>query len=165
MSDIHNLPEAFLMIRQVGQLLGRRPEAEKLTAKIEKGFAHLAAIARQAQNHRAAYFIWQEPLMAVGANTFIHELMSCCGWENVFAEDGRYPTITPSQLQTARPELILLSSEPFPFGEKHRAAFQKLCPVAQVILVDGEMFSWYGSRLVTAVSYLEQLVTAVNRTN
>lgn len=162
MSDIHDLPEALTMMAQVGEMVGRPAEAKQLVEGIAAGFARLAAIVRPFPTHRAGYFIWQNPLMAVGAPTFIDDILQRCGWQNVFVANGRYPAITPAQLQATQPNLILLSSEPFPFGEKHQAAFQQLCPAAHIVLVDGEMFSWYGSRLRTAIDYLADLVTAVN---
>jgi len=54
--------------------------------------------------------------------------------------------------------VILLSSEPFPFAEKHIAHFNMTCPGTPVHLVDGEFFSWYGSRLMHAPSYFRSLL-------
>jgi ABC-type Fe3+-hydroxamate transport system substrate-binding protein len=96
--------------------------------------------------------------MSVGQDTFIADILYRCGWTNVFGHLGRYPEITIEALQAAQPDVILLSSEPFPFKEKHMAELQAQLPAAKIVLVDGEMFSWYGSRLLHAVSYLQNLV-------
>ena len=96
--------------------------------------------------------------MSINHSRFIHDMMQRTGLENVFAlEEIDYPEISPKKLQAANPEIILLSSEPFPFKEEHIAVFQSLCPVAKIVLVDGEYFSWYGSRLQDAPSYFNKL--------
>ena len=95
--------------------------------------------------------------MAVGNNTFIHAILELLGLENVMKGIDRYPEISEGTLMDLAPELILLPSEPFPFKPKHVEAFQKLCPDAVIKLVDGELFSWYGSRLLQAPSYFKDL--------
>ena len=105
----------------------------------------------------AAYFIWNDPMMSVGNDTFINDMMKRFGLINVFADLIRYPEITVQDLQKANPELILLSSEPFPFMEKHISQYQKINPQSKIILVDGELFSWYGSRLIKAPAYFMSL--------
>ncbi|MCL4868425.1 MAG: ABC transporter substrate-binding protein [Anaerolineae bacterium] len=156
MSDITNLAQALAMIRQVGKLVDRKGPAEQLAAAIEKEFATLPRLSRP---RRVGYFIWQNPYMVAGQSTFIHDMLDRCGFVNPFAEEGsgRYPELTPDQIRAANLDLILLASEPFPFAEKHRQMFltQFDCPVH---LVDGEMFSWYGSRLLLAAAYLQQLI-------
>ena len=62
-------------------------------------------------------------------------------------------------------DYILLSSEPFPFKEKQIAEFQKICPKAKILLVDGELFSWYGSRLILAAEYFKNLVDTYKFSN
>ena len=108
-----------------------------------------------------AYFIWRKPYMAVGGNNFIDAMLQHCGFHNVFSNLERYPEITTEQLQKANPQLILLSSEPYPFKEKHIAEFQAICPQATIKVVDGEMFSWYGSRLAMAPAYLQGVIDEV----
>ncbi len=159
MSDITTLGEALGMMRQVGALVGRGTRAEELAEAIEGKFAELPPYPRPC---RVGYFIWQKPYMAVGQPTFIHDMLTRCGFINAFAEHGygRYPELTAEQIHAAQLDAILLSSEPFPFGEKHQPAFASEFGVP-VHLVDGEMFSWYGSRLLLAADYLRGLGTAV----
>ena len=108
---------------------------------------------------KTAYFIWQNPLMSINQSRFIHDMMQRCGLQNVFSEKNTdYPEISKEELRKASPEVILLSSEPFPFQKKHLSYFQEVCPKAQIILVDGEMFSWYGSRLHLAPDYFKKLL-------
>jgi ABC-type Fe3+-hydroxamate transport system substrate-binding protein len=96
--------------------------------------------------------------MVAGKNTFINDMLKRCNFENVFLnKDSRYPEISVEELQKANPELILLSSEPFPFKEKHVNEFQKHLPNAKIMIVDGELFSWYGSRLQHSANYFLEL--------
>ena len=100
--------------------------------------------------------------MAAGSHNIIdHMLQQQCGFTNAFASLPRYPEITPALLQQVNPQLILLSSEPYPFTEKHIQEFQTLCPQAVIKVVDGELFSWYGSRLLHAPAYLQSLIEEV----
>lgn len=156
MSDITNLVQALDMIRQVGKLVDREEQAEQLAAAIEMEFAALPRLSRPL---RVGYFIWQKPYMVAGQATFIHDILGRCGFANPFAEagNGRYPERTLDQIRAANLDVILLASEPFPFVEKHRQMF--LTQFGRPVhLVDGEMFSWYGSRLLLAAAYLRQFI-------
>lgn len=155
MSDIKNLPDALLMIRQVGLITGRAKEAAHLVQEIEQ---ELSALQPVSPTVEVAYLIWKNPYMSVGSGTFIQEMLERCGLHNIFGSKERYPAVTPADLALAAPQAILLSSEPYPFGEKHREEFKAICPGAVVKLVDGEMFSWYGSRLRHAPRYLRGLL-------
>ncbi|GAB3635824.1 helical backbone metal receptor [Hymenobacter arcticus] len=157
MSNITDLPEALDMIRRVGQLTGKQLAAEPLAAEITNSFAALAA---QEPLIPAAYFIWRKPYMAAASGTFIDDMLRRAGFRNVFAHLGRYPEITSAQLAAAAPERIFLSSEPYPFKDKHLAEFQEICPAAKTQLVDGELFSWYGSRLRLSAAYFQTLRAA-----
>jgi len=84
-------------------------------------------------------------------------MLSVAGYENVFAEAERYPEISVQQLIDAKPEILLLSSEPFPFAEKDRQELLKLLPDSKIEIVDGMAFSWYGSRLRTSAAYFRDL--------
>lgn len=154
-SDVANLPEALDMIGEVGQLTGKVEQARMLVKDIETAFQTLSE--NTTKPRRAAYFIWRKPYMVAAGGTFIHDMMQRAGFENVFGHLQRYPEIGLDALVDAAPEVILLSSEPYPFAEKHMAAFREVCPQARIQIVDGEMFSWYGSRLLRAPAYFHQL--------
>lgn len=156
LSDISTLPQALDMIRRVGFIAGAKERAEQLATEIAGSFAAPAAPQSLIP---AAYFIWRKPYMVAASGTFIDDMLSRAGFRNVFASLGRYPEITPEQLSAAAPERILLSSEPYPFGEKHVAEFQGICPAAKIQIVDGELFSWYGSRLRLSPAYFQGLLT------
>jgi ABC-type Fe3+-hydroxamate transport system substrate-binding protein len=153
MSDIHVLPEAIDMIRQIGELTGRLEKATVIADDINEQFLKLKKIHKQV---RTAYFIWKDPYMLAGKQTFIDDMLNRAGFENAISGD-RYPEISIDQLKKLRPECIFLSSEPYPFKDEHVKEIQRICPDARVSIVDGEMFSWYGSRLLLSPAYLRSL--------
>jgi ABC-type Fe3+-hydroxamate transport system substrate-binding protein len=155
LSDIASLPEALDMIRRVGDLTGTLPLAEPLATGIKQSFDQLRLATSGLLP--AAYFIWRKPYMVAASGTFIDDMLRRAGFRNAFAGLGRYPEVTAEQLARVAPAHIFLSSEPYPFSEKHRAEFQVICPAAQIQVVDGELFSWYGSRLRLSAAYFQQL--------
>lgn len=153
-SDVNNLGDAYGMIASIGEMVQRTQLAQDLINNIKTEFA---ALSEPISPLRAAYFIWQEPYMTVGGDTFIHDMMTRAGFQNIFASQTRYPSVTLAELQNANCEVLLLSSEPFPFNRQHANELQQQLPGVKIVLVDGEMFSWYGSRMVEAAGYFEQL--------
>lgn len=153
MSDIITLSDALSMIRRVGQVTNATFNAERIAEQIDSSFANLVKL----PTLKTLYLIWKGPWMAAAPGTFIDEMMRVSGLENVFDRQTRYPELNTEQIQRLNPELILLSSEPYPFREKHIEELQSICPAAKIILVDGEMFSWYGSRLIRVPAYIDSL--------
>src|SRR5690606_14711962 len=151
MSDIYDLEDALEMMALLGEITDRQAESEGITSKIKSGFGR-----RLPLKGTAIYLIWQEPMIAVGSNTFIDDLLRRVGFSNM-VEKERYPEISKEEVLRMKPEFILLSSEPYPFGEKHLQEYYRMFPDTTIRLVDGEMFSWYGSRLVKAVDYFTAL--------
>lgn len=153
-TDIITLEQSLDMMRRLGTLFGREEAAETIIRETEAAFA---AYTVPEKPLRAAYFIWRRPFMSVGQDTFIHDVLQRLGFENVFAAyPGRYPEISAEDLQHESPELVLLSSEPYPFGEKHREEIREILPAARILLVDGECYSWYGSSVRKAPAYTRQ---------
>lgn len=155
-SDIRTLDDALSMIRGVGAVCNRATQGNDIADTITERFRLLPA-RRPAS---VAYGIWRAPWMWAGGDTFISDIMHRCGLTNVLEHVPRYPELSLDQLQALDPGLVLLSSEPYPFKEVHIAEVKAVLPHAQVILVDGEMFSWYGSRLLKAPEYLAGLLSA-----
>jgi ABC-type Fe3+-hydroxamate transport system substrate-binding protein len=159
MSDISELNGAVDMMSRVGEIVGRTAAAGRLVSVINSGFHRLNI---QPLNLKVAYLIWRKPYIAAGKGTFIDDMLSRCGLINAF-DIARYPEISTERLIEANPEVIFLSSEPYPFKTKHITEFKALLPETPIKLVDGEMFSWYGSRLAAAPAYFRNLVTQLNR--
>lgn len=157
MSDIHGLSDALDMIVEVGKLVNRAAQAMALRQAIEDRFSTLSKKVTSKDRRSCAYFIWRKPYMVAAGNTFINEMLDLAGFDNVFASLDRYPEVNADQLQAVQPECLLLSSEPYPFKDQHLEEFREICPHAVIRLVDGELFSWYGSRLLHAPAYFANL--------
>ncbi|WP_026769823.1 helical backbone metal receptor [Asinibacterium sp. OR53] len=156
-SNVSTLDGALIMIRQIGIITGKEPAAEKIIHIIREGFADLSPTSGH-QKTRTAYLIWRNPYMSVGGDTFIHDMLTRCGFQNVFAGQTRYPETSIEELASKNTTLILLSSEPYPFRKQHIAEIRQSLPQASIELVDGEMFSWYGSRLQQTPAYFTSLL-------
>lgn len=158
MSDIHNLEEAKQTIVDVGAITNRSPEASYLVELINTGFRDIKTLGPGSFhfNKSVLYLIWNKPYMAAGRNTFIDDVLNTFGLTNV-VQSTRYPILKDEDILELNPYYIFLSSEPYPFKEQHIEALKQLVPEAHILLVDGEMFSWYGSRLVKSIQYLFEL--------
>ncbi|MGB1205755.1 MAG: ABC transporter substrate-binding protein [Chitinophagales bacterium] len=154
-SDIQNLEQAYEMIRAIGHLTNKEKEATFLLKKLREKMTILPKI----KKWHVAYFIWRKPYMAAAKNTFIDEILEYCGFTNVLSLDyERYPVVLLENLKNLKLDIIFLSSEPYPFKEKHIAEIKTILPHVKVVLVDGEMFSWYGSRLLKTADYCKKLL-------
>jgi len=160
-SDVTNLPDALDMIHQIAAITGTIETGEQITYQVRKAFDAFE------NNHApllsAAYLIWRKPYMTVGGDTFIHDMLTRCKLQNVFGDELRYPQVSIEQLAAMQPSIVILSSEPYPFKQKHSEEIQAQLPGAVIVLADGEMFSWYGSRLIFAADYFRQLQIQWNR--
>ena len=151
-SDIKNIDDAFYMMRSLAELLDAKSEADDVIKKItlslnQKKIRH---------QYHCVYLIWRNPFMSVGNDTFINHMLQRSGFNNIIKEK-RYPEISSEDLQTLNPEVVLLSSEPYPFKEKHVEELKTLLPNSKILMVDGELFSWYGSRLLNSQPYFNEL--------
>jgi ABC-type Fe3+-hydroxamate transport system substrate-binding protein len=160
-SDIKNLADALQMILQIGEITKTSPKAKSLVTEIQEEFkkytSQKSPLKKYISEKKVAYFIWRKPYMVAGNGTFIDAMLKEMNCNNVFGHLERYPEISQEMLSEANPSDIFLSSEPYPFKEKHILELQKIVPNAHIQLVDGEMFSWYGSRLLHTPQYLATL--------
>lgn len=152
-SDVNTYANALHMITGISQVLNKIPQGIALINAIEQAKQQL----HYSQTPQVAYLMWYKPYMTAANNTFINSMLQQAGFTNVFANADRYPIITIEDLQRAAPEFVFLSSEPFPFAQQHIAQLQQHLPHSKLLLVDGELFSWYGSRLVQAFHYFKTL--------
>lgn len=153
-SDIVKIEDAFELMHQYGDIFQKEALVKTMVNSIRDKIAVLQEKLLDKPVKKVAYFIWKKPLMVAGKDTFIDELLKLNKFENVFKE-SRYPETTLEELKAKNPDLLLLSSEPFPFKEEHKEYFSTLN--IEIKLVDGEYFSWYGSRLVEAIDYFKTL--------
>ncbi len=147
LSDIATVADALDALRSLGRVSARAAEGDALAARVADAFAGVPPPPRPV---RAVYLIWRDPWMTVGADTIVHDVLARTGVANAFGDRARYPAVTPDEIRAADPDVVMLSSEPYPFAAKHVAEVQALAPRARVVLVDGEAFSWYGPRLALA---------------
>lgn len=153
-SDITTLDDARAMIRSVGEITNRSACAHEIVKGVDETFAHI----KKYDSASVLYLIWKKPWMAAGSNTFIHNMLTTMGLINSAELLPRYPVLTSEEIKEMKPDFIFLSSEPYPFQEKHIEELRMLSPSSKILLVDGEMFSWYGSRLLKAPMYFNQLL-------
>jgi ABC-type Fe3+-hydroxamate transport system substrate-binding protein len=162
----HDVGETAQMVRDIGAALERPAEAEVIAAEIERRATRVRESARQAPHVRYAYLIWRNPWMVAGGDTFVTAMLALPGGVNIFADHpDRYPTVTPEELAAADPEVVLLSSEPFPFKEKHaeELATTTGLPRDRIHFVDGEYLTWHGSRTPDGVDYAECVIARARR--
>lgn len=162
-TDIADLDDSIKMIKDISQLVGKEKDGIELSDKIKQLFESLNTD-QQIINHfpvKACYLIWKEPYMTIGGDTFINAMLEKAGFKNVYADRLRYPEITINDIKKLNCEVVMLSSEPFPFTQMHVKELKSLLPEARIILVDGEMFSWYGSRLLKSPEYFNTLLQNV----
>jgi len=156
-TDVSNLEDNKYLLEVLGKLLNKEETAEKYNSKIEEIFKDL-----QSSNKKTCeYLIWKNPYMTIGGDTFIHEILDKTGFENIFKDRKRYPEIYVDEMKTA--DFIFLSSEPFPFQQKHIDELQNELPDSKIILVDGEAFSWYGTHLAKCADYFKDLKNSANK--
>lgn len=155
-SDIQTIQDTIVFINDMATLFETLP-IDSLLKDLES--LHALSIER---NLRVCYLIWKNPWMTVGRDTFIHHMMEKFGYENIFSHGNRYPEISIDDIKGQHPDVIFLSSEPYPFKASDVQELSEIMK-AKVVLVDGEIFSWYGTRLLRAKPYFMELEQEIKR--
>lgn len=160
LTDVITIEDGLQLISDIAKITGSIVIADPLIEKTKREFSKLTHyVSQERLIPKIVYLIWQEPFMTVGGDTFIHNMLDSGGFENIFSSDKRYPTTTTEELAGLAPDYIFLSSEPYPFNRTHQIKIQKVLPKSKIVLVDGEMFSWYGSRMAEFPSYIMKKLT------
>lgn len=157
-SDVNTLDDATYMIQEIGVLCGRKEEANQINTAIRQQFDVLKNLPFFS-GKKVAYFIWKSPWLSAGKYTFIDEMLTQCGFENVSVAP-RYPEVLPEELSILQPDFVFLSSEPYPFKEEDKNYLSQFIDPAKIHFVDGTFFSWYGSKLKDAPAYFISLFSA-----
>jgi len=155
-TNIDTIEDNYYLLKNLGKLFGKEDRAQLFNLKIYD-------ILNQAKLDapvKAAYLIWKNPYMTIGSDTFIHRILSEIGFENIFKDKTRYPQITTEDLANA--DVIMLSSEPFPFKEKHIQELQVFYPDKKIMIVDGEAFSWYGTHIAKCEHYFKEFLAEIH---
>ena len=160
-SNVFSIGDTLKFILDMGKLCDKLENAKKLVEEIENSLKNFKNNIEEYPARKVVYFIWTKPWMVVGGNNYINEILELNKFENIFDSADRYPEIYVEYLSDLNPELILLPSEPFPFKKSHIKELKEHLD-AKFLLVDGEMFSWHGSRLLKALPYFESLHKILN---
>jgi ABC-type Fe3+-hydroxamate transport system substrate-binding protein len=155
MSDIFSFDDACQMMNSLGLIFGKETASLAITNRIKNAIAEVKNIF---SGQTTAYFIWNDPYMFAAKNTFIDHVLIHIGLENALKDFSRYPQLNKEELTKLNPDYCFLSSEPFPFKAKHVEELKKILPQSKIIVVDGEMFSWYGTRLIELNRYVKNLL-------
>lgn len=157
-TNIITLEDNLQMIADFGQLFNKRTEAQKWMDKINFAFQDFRNFIKDKPVKKVAYFIWANPYMVAGKDTYINELLQLNHFQNIYENKPRYPEIDLKKIQEeGDPDIVFLSSEPFPFKDDHAFEIGRFTHHATTMFVDGEYFSWYGSRLIKAFDYFKQI--------
>jgi len=156
-SDIATIEDCIVLINQYGEIFNKRASANKIIDKINCNLKDFKIFIKDKSTLKVAYFIWRKPWMVAANGTFINHMLLLNKFENVYNNLERYPEIELNKLSQSNPNTIFLSSEPFPFNNKHVQEILNISANAKILLVDGEMFSWYGSRLIKSFNYFKTL--------
>ncbi len=157
---VRNYDDALQNILNTGKIVGAEPKSFEIANKIHASFAQLPF---NPNSQTVLYLVWKDPYMAVGRDTFINSMIEKCGFRNAIKDiKSRYPKLDAEEIRNLNPDLIFLSSEPFPFNQKHIQEIQDLFPNTKIELVDGEMFSWFESHMIKAGQYFKNLTQKIN---
>lgn len=154
--NTETIEDNYYLVKNLGLLFNKEDRAQIFNLKIYE----VLNGAKINTKIKTAYLIWKNPYMTVGSDTFIHNVLSEIGLENIFKNQTRYPEIKVEDLAEA--DVIMLSSEPFPFKEKHISELKEFYPNKKIIIVDGEAFSWYGTHIAKCENYFKELIAEFN---
>ncbi|WP_449387995.1 ABC transporter substrate-binding protein [Chryseobacterium lineare] len=155
-SNVENIEDNYYLLKNLGKIFNKEGKAQLFNLKIYDVLNQ----AKINQKVKVAYLIWNNPYMTIGSDTFIHKILEEIGFENVFKGKKRYPQIETEDLADA--DIIMLSSEPFPFKEKHIHELKAFYPDKKIMIVDGEAFSWYGTHIAKCENYFKELVDEIS---
>jgi ABC-type Fe3+-hydroxamate transport system substrate-binding protein len=153
-SDISTIDQALNQILQLGSICGRKEIAEQLIDQIRKAWEPIRGIGK---NQNVLYFIWKDPWMIAGSGTYVNSILQYLGLNNV-SPHPRYPIVSKEHFDKQAIDLLLFSSEPYPFKESDTLDWRNKFLNSSALLVDGEAFSWYGSRMLRAPKEIKQLL-------
>ncbi|WP_029295267.1 ABC transporter substrate-binding protein [Chryseobacterium hispalense] len=154
-TNVETIEDNYYLLKTLGRLFNKEEKAQCFNLKIYDVLNEAKVNSRV----NVAYLIWKNPYMTIGSDTFIHKILGEIGFDNIFNDRKRYPEITVEDLANA--EIIMLSSEPFPFKEKHIEELKAFYPDKKIMIVDGEAFSWYGTHIAKCGNYFKELIAEV----
>jgi iron complex transport system substrate-binding protein len=155
-SDVNTIEEAYQMMHDVALITNRFDRGSEWIKQVRTAFNSLQPLSGK---QLVLYFIWQSPDFVVGSNTYINDVLKFIGLKNACKAE-RYPAFDEAVMH---PDIVFLSTEPYPFKEEHLEHYQSEFPNSTVMLVSGEAFSWYGSYMLQAVREFDSVIAYLNR--
>ncbi|PIF44802.1 substrate-binding family protein [Chryseobacterium sp. 52] len=155
-TNVETIEDNYYLLKNLGNIFNKEEKAQQFNLKIYD----ILQQAKLNSTVKAAYLIWKNPYMTIGADTFIHKILAEIGFENIFKDKTRYPEIQMEDLAAA--DVIMLSSEPFPFKQKHMEEMKDFYPDKKIMIVDGEAFSWYGTHIAKCEDYFKELLSEIH---
>jgi ABC-type Fe3+-hydroxamate transport system substrate-binding protein len=155
-TNVETIEDNYYLLKTLGNLFNKEERAQQFNLKTYEVLEQ----AKLGSTVKAAYLIWKNPYMTIGSDTFIHRILSEIGFENVFKNKTRYPEIQMEDLSEA--DVIMLSSEPFPFKEKHIEEMKAFYPDKKIMIVNGEAFSWYGTHIAKCGDYFKEFLAEIH---
>lgn len=144
------------LFQLIGGLFQRQAQAARLVADLEHELQQTGTW----PTRMVLYLIWKRPWMTVSQDTYIANMLALFGMRTLCHDPARrYPEIAMDTALLSQADLVLFSTEPFPFAAKHRDAFKNdyvISPQTQLLSIDGKMVSWYGSRAIDGLRYLRR---------
>ncbi|ROH97934.1 ABC transporter substrate-binding protein [Chryseobacterium daecheongense] len=155
-THVETVEDNYYLVKSLGNIFRQEEKAKAYNLKTYEVLNQAKINSRI----KVAYLIWKNPYMTIGSDTFIHHILTEIGFENSFKDKIRYPEIKVEDL--AKTDIIMLSSEPFPFKEKHMEELKAFYPDKKIMIVDGEAFSWYGTHIAKCGKYFNELLSEIN---
>jgi ABC-type Fe3+-hydroxamate transport system substrate-binding protein len=154
--NVESYEDALNMIHKLGVIFDNTQKAQEISNHIKRLFALIPRV----NNKKVLYFIWRKPYMVAGKNTYISSILEKLGFKNAILpfSSSRYPILENLENISLETDYIFLSSEPYPFNERHRQELSMYFQNSKIMLVDGQMFSWYGVRMIEAALYFNKLI-------
>ncbi len=156
--DVRTLADVGPAMQTIADAAGLALPAEFVEALVALEAVGSAGSAEPGINRRAFVPIWRRPWMTIGPATYGSTLLAAIGVGNVYADATvDFPEVELGDATARQPDVVLVPSEPYDFGDDHLA---ELAAVARPVRVDGQDLFWWGARTPAAVDRLSGYLAA-----
>lgn len=134
------------LLRRWAAASGSAAAGEAAAERVESGLRVAEDSLASRRPFRYVALVWREPWVAAGEETYLADLVRLAGGIPALAPglgDWRRPAI--EELRAARPDVVLLPDDPYPFRERHRTELEGLLPGARALLLAGQDWCWHGT--------------------
>lgn len=159
-----NLNSVISAIRNIGNLLKADAQAEILITEMEKRIDRIKKLSAEIPHKPGVFFqIGISPIVAVGRDSFLHELILTAGARNLSEGDVPYPRFSQEQVLALSPEIIIITSmTKGGIFENVKAEWEQWSDMPavknrRIHIVDSNVFDRPGPRMVEGLEYLFRL--------